>query len=141
MDLRDQLSLAVWDTLNDRAREAAARAIEARVPRAKCTKLAEFGQGESRRKVALFDVDGIEMALIPGGKLELGFEPEQVDESATLAWSRSFQDEGHAAQQVLGGPDVGKAPPSDLLRYLRTSLSKHRKVELDPFLLETTLAE
>ena len=136
MDLRTQLSLSVWDTLSDEAKEAAARAVEARVPKAKFAKLGSFG-----RTVALFDADGVEMALIPGGKLELGFAPDQLDANATEAWSRSFREEGHAAQQVIGGPDIGKSPPTDLLDYLRTSLSKHRKVELDPFLLETTLAE
>jgi tetratricopeptide (TPR) repeat protein len=135
-DLREQLSLPGWDSLDKREAEASAREVEKRVSGARFVRLEEHALGDQRRRAAVFEVDGIEMVLVPGAKRTLGFDPARLDQSAGVAWSRSFQGEGHEAQQVLGGPDVGKAPPEDMVQYLEEALSPRREVSIAPFLLE-----
>ncbi len=125
------LALARWDALDESAAREVVRAVEDRVPRARFLRFEDHG-----RRVAVFDVAGVQMVLIPGARARLGFDPELLDDSAASAWSRSFEHEGHAAQQVVGGPDVGRAPPADMIEYLRAASSAPRDVTIAPFLLE-----
>lgn len=133
MDLERLLSLPAWSALSDAEAAAAMRAIEARVSRAK---FLGFEPAQKGGRVALFEVGGVVMCLVPGARVTLGFDPSLLDATATQAWSRSFQNEGHAAQQIVGGPDVGRASPADMVAYIRGETSPVREVTLLPFLAE-----
>ena len=132
MDLRRALSFDRWTALTDDEARAAARAVEAAVPRARFVAL--------EGRVAVFDVDGVEMVLVPGGRVTLGFDPTQLDVTAVAAWQRSFEgDGGHVAQQVIAeltGVQIEEERPKKLLEFVAASLSPRRTVELAPFLLE-----
>lgn len=134
----ERLSLPAWDTLDEPAARAAVREIERRVPRAKFVGFEQHAQADQARRVAVFDVDGVAMVLVPGARTTLGFDVELLNDTASRAWSQSFREEGHLAQQVLGGPDVDKGPPSEMVSFLKASNSALREVEIAPFLLERT---
>src|SRR5512139_2930349 len=126
-----ELTLETWDSLNEADADVIVRDVERRVPRARFVRYEDHG-----RRVAVFDVDGIEMVLVPGGRARLGFDVDLLDDSAKLAWEKSFDQDGHVAQQIVGGPDVGKAPPADLIAALRAAMTAPREIEVRPFLFE-----
>lgn len=141
MDLRQQLFLPAWDSLTETEAEAVALEVERRVSGARFVGLEEHAMADQRRHVAVFEVGGVEMVLVPGALRELGFRTEMLEESAGEAWRASFQEEGHLPQQVVGGPDVGRAPPEDMLHYMKQSLSPRRHVSIAPLLVERALSE
>ncbi len=128
------LTLPTWDTLTEEQAREAVRAIE--TPRARFVKFERHAQGGEEHRVAVFDVDGVEMVLVPGGRVTLGFDVERLNDTAIEAWARSFREQGHLAQQVLGGPDVNKPPPDEMVSWLKSSMTPLRDVEVRPFLLE-----
>lgn len=140
--LSEHLSLPTWDTLTEEQATDAVRAVEEMQPRAKFVRFERHAQGGEDHRVAVFDVDGVEMVLVPGGRVTLGFDVERLNATALDAWSKSFQSEhGHIAQQVIGGPDVERGAPEEMVTWLKETTSPLREVTLAPFLLERTSGE
>src|SRR5207248_10619322 len=73
MDVSD-LSLQEWVALPRRQRTALAKALAPRLPvSVRFVRVERFELSGTRHDVALFDVGGAAFALIPGGKVRLGF--------------------------------------------------------------------
>lgn len=105
------LTLAEWDALDETQQLAIARNIERLQPRARFLRLERIRHPLAERTVALFDVDGVTMALIPGGPTTLGLATPTLEPAA------------------LGA--IGEI----LFRFAQ-SMSPSREAVLAPFLLE-----
>ena len=112
------LDLARWDRLSEKECEGVAR--ELAVPRFELVRTMRCSQGDASRHVAFFrHVDGAEFALVPGGTVTLGFDPESglhLDDAGRESWAESVSGFGfppfeeHVTQVMLPLRTVTLAP-------------------------------
>jgi hypothetical protein len=126
----DDLDLERWDLLKEDERSSLARQVAGQLPAAfvfvgiRCYKL-----GEQQHHVALFDYQGSRFALIPGGAVPLGYDPEQAfrpTPQQLASWQNT------AAEYEIG---------CTLHEYIREASTSVRTITLKPFLLEVESRE
>jgi formylglycine-generating enzyme required for sulfatase activity len=131
---KEFLTLPVWDQFDETTAEAVARAVERCLPEPwKFVRVAWHEGGDRKqsaqeRYVAFFDWKGSEFALIPGGKVTLGYDPvhpPSLPPGLLRGWVR-------AARARSGQPGF------DWKAYLVEIMSPVRTVALDPFLIAVT---
>jgi hypothetical protein len=121
---REFLNLEVWDQFTQREARAVGEALARCLhPSWRFDGVARHEMGDQRRFVAFFDHDGSRFALIPGHEAALGYERgsfvlqgEQKD-----LWQRARREWGW-----------------DLGRMLDSALTPFRRVNIRPFLFETS---
>jgi hypothetical protein len=98
---REFLTLPVWDRLDAQTAETVARAVEQCLPEPWTFRRVAWHEcGDQKRHVAFFDWNGAEFALVPGGEMTLGYDPEHPFVATTeQQWDwesgRYFDWEGH----------------------------------------------
>lgn len=117
---REPLTLATWDHADAVVHRARAAEVAAAVG-GRLVELEVDAQGGQRHEVAVIDVRGVQMVLVPGG-------------TVTLGWDRS-RPHGLSARQEAALAAGGAAAVADLLA---TYLTPTRQVTLAPFLAEIT---
>src|SRR5687767_14768560 len=70
------LTLAEWDAASDAERRAVAGEVAAKVG-GKLVDLEVDAQGNQVHRVAVIDVRGAHMVLVPGGSVTLGWDPSR----------------------------------------------------------------
>jgi hypothetical protein len=118
------VDLARWDRLSEGECEGVARGLAA--ARFEMVRVARCSQGDAARYVAFFRyIDGAEFALVPGGTVTLGFDPEiglRLDDAGRESWAQTVLDFGF---------------PS-LEEHLRQVMLPLRTVTVGPLLVELT---
>lgn len=111
------LSLASWDRTDDHRRRVIAAEVAAHVGGA-LVALEDDTQGDQVHRVALIDVRGAHLALIPGGTIALGWDPSRPDGLTEAQRAAVAADGGRFTDELIA------------------SLTPTRVVTLAPFLLE-----
>jgi len=113
------LSLRRWDSLSEDAQRDVARDVAASVG-GHVIALNEHADGDQRHRIAELEVRGARLALIPGGRVRLGWDrvAHHLDGARLAAWTAA--------------DDVGESFADTIGYYL----TKARDVEVAPFLLE-----
>lgn len=119
------LDLSAWDRLSTADCESLARAVAETLPAPwRFVGIRPCTMYDQRRHVAFFDWDGAEFALIPGGRLTLGY-----DRSRPPILNAAQEQEYHEhSQQVCGFPPLAE--------HLDKNMTPLRQVTIAPFLLE-----
>ncbi len=101
----DALSLPAWDQASDEQRRELAAGVAARVG-GKLVELEVDAQGGQVHRVAVIDVRGAHMVLIPGGTVTLGWDPSRGEVAADLAYGLT------PTRQVTLAPFLLEVSPS-----------------------------
>jgi hypothetical protein len=118
------LQLSLWDQLDDAGAERVARAVGELLPtpwrRARVRRHEAGGRG---RLVAFFEWKGAEFALVPGGRVLLGYDPSCPPD---------------LTEQDLEDWEVARSEYGELEEHIRATTTAPRWVALSPFLMEET---
>lgn len=118
--------LRIWDRQTSEERERWALRVAERLPPTFTYQgLRRHELGDQSHELAFFGYEDATFALIPGGTVTLGYDPENPfvpNEHQTEEWEHT--------EKYFGGD----FPMPD---YLAQSLTHHRTVTLRPFLMET----
>jgi hypothetical protein len=126
---REFLTLPVWDRLDAQTAETVARAVERCLPEPWAfLRVAWHARGGRERHVAVFDWNESEFALVPGGEVTLGYDPERPAPPAELL-DEWYEEVRATAEHYPAWSDLTWE------RYLPDVLSPLRRVRLDPFLV------
>lgn len=82
------LRLPRWDAATEDAQRDLARAVAASVD-GHVVALTEHADGDQRHRIAELEVRGVRLALIPGGRVRLGWDrvAHHLDEDRLVAWT------------------------------------------------------
>ncbi len=125
-DWIDELSLHLWNSLEEGDKRGQARAIGKKCG-AKFEKIEEFKRGDQKCSVALFSKDKAIFGFIPGGVVELGYRDNQkvvLPDEECEKWLESLLDNG----AIVEGESI--------THYLKSVLTEQRRVNLRPYLIE-----
>lgn len=124
------LSTERWAALKPAEREAVAKKLAQQLPAGFAFQdVRRFALGERHHQVALYRKDGATFALIPGGSVSLGYDagrPWEPTPEEAESWESTSEEYGFDTT----------AP-----EYIAEVTSRVRRVELPPFLIETTAGE
>ncbi len=119
-----------WQGLSPNERVACAKRLARELPLGfSFLRVQRFQCGESHQDVALFQKDAATFALIPGGRVRLGYDAErpwQPHPDELASWQDTVQEFGY---------------PRDIHDYIARVTLRVRHVELAPVLIETTARE
>ncbi|MBM3982178.1 MAG: hypothetical protein FJ304_18320 [Planctomycetes bacterium] len=125
---REFLTLPVWDRLDAHTAETVARAVE------RCLRepwlfsgMTQHSCGGQERYIAFFDWNNTAFALIPGGEVTLGYEPNRHPPPANLL------DRWRSAARAIA-EHYPEWEGVTWERYLTSVLSPLRQVRLAPYL-------
>lgn len=117
--------LQTWDRIETRERLAVAQAVARQLPRSfHFLHLQAHSLGTQNHEVAFFEYKGARFALLPGGRVELGYD-FQRSTPGTLARASIREQQAQ-----------GVEPLNDQMQYLERHLSKIRVVDMAPMLYE-----
>ncbi len=122
---RQFLQLSIWDQLNAKEAEVIAQTLAPLLPPPwKFQRIEQHACGDQKRQVAFFTWKRVRFALIPGGKVTLGYDrrkPFMPSQEQRESWSDTQEEYGLKLKDFL----------KDCLTPLRTAV-------FEPFLLEVT---
>jgi hypothetical protein len=121
----DDLAIERWDRLKRGEKSVLARQVAKHLPEHfSFIGMRRYELGEQKHDVALFECQGSRFALIPGGNVILGYDPEQA--------FRPTRD------QLVSWKDTAKEYEieSTLHEYISEASTPLRTIMLNPFLLE-----
>ena len=117
--------LQTWDRIETHERLGAAQDVARQLPTSfHFLRLRAYSLGTQNHEVAFFEHKGARFALLPGGRIELGYD-FQRSTPGTLARVSSREELA-----------LGNEPPRDQITYLERHLSQVRMVDMAPMLYE-----
>jgi hypothetical protein len=122
------LTLHDWDASSSADRLAAAQRLARQLPQGFAFHaMTEYELGDQSHEIAEFTFDGARFVLIPGGRVELGFDPERWEPEP---------DEAQSFEETREEYDL-----PELSEFLASVTTRRRRVEVPPLLVEAACRE